>query len=99
MKDNNIVNISKTDWVRVDAMTDEDIDTSESPVLTKQFFARAKPWSPLKSSSTAQTQVSVTIDAETLAWFEGQGESAERHLAAALRIYAEAQKYVDVRSV
>jgi uncharacterized protein (DUF4415 family) len=85
-------NTAKTDWARVDAMTDDDIDTSDSPVLTEQFFARAKPWSPIKTES----QIAVTVDSETQAWFEGQGESAERHLAAALRIYAEAQKYAAI---
>lgn len=94
MNDNNTANISKTDWTRVDAMTDEEIDTSDSPVLTEQFFSRAKPWSPVKS----KPQISVTVDAETLAWFEEQGPDSERHLAAALRIYAEAQKYAGIRS-
>jgi uncharacterized protein (DUF4415 family) len=94
MSDNNTANLSKTDWARVDAMTDAEIDTSESPVLTEQFFSRAKPW----SGGKAKSQVSVSVDSETLAWFEGQGESAERHLAAALRIYAEAQKYAAVTS-
>jgi uncharacterized protein (DUF4415 family) len=92
MNDNNTVNTTKTDWARVDAMTDAEIDTSDSPVLTEQFFARAKPWSAVK----AQSKIAVTVDAETLAWFEGQGEGAERHLAAALRIYAEAQKYAAI---
>jgi uncharacterized protein (DUF4415 family) len=94
MKDNNTANISKTDWARVDAMTDEEIDTSDSPELTEQFFLRAKPW----SGGCAKSHVEVTIDADTLAWFEGQGEASERHLTAALRIYAEAQKYAEVRS-
>ena len=94
MKDSTMANISKTDWARVDAMTDEDIDTSDSPVLTGQFFSRAKPWSPVK----AKPQISVSVDSETLAWFEEQGQDSERHLAAALRIYAEAQKYAGVRS-
>ena len=94
MKDNNTANISKADWARVDAMTDEDIDTSDTPVLTEQFFSRAKPWSPVKSKS----QISVSVDSETLAWFEEQGQDSERHLAAALRIYAEAQKYAGIRS-
>jgi uncharacterized protein (DUF4415 family) len=93
MSENSTVNPSKTDWARVDAMTDEEIDTSDSPVLTENFFARAKPWSPVKMKS----QIAVTVDSETLAWFERQGESAERHLAAALRIYAEAQKYAEMR--
>jgi uncharacterized protein (DUF4415 family) len=92
MSENSTANSSKTDWARVDAMTDEEIDTSDSPVLTETFFARAKPWSPAKTKS----QIAVTVDSETLAWFEGQGELAERHLAAALRIYAEAQKYAAI---
>ncbi len=94
MKDSNMANISKTDWARVDAMTDADIDTSDSPILTEQFFSTAKPWSSVK----AKPQISVSVDSETLAWFEEQGQDSERHLAAALRIYAEAQKYAGIRS-
>jgi uncharacterized protein (DUF4415 family) len=94
MSDNYAVNSTKTDWARVDAMSDAEIDTLESPVLTEQFFSRAKPW----SAGKVRSQVSVSVDSKTLAWFEGQGESAERHLAAALRIYAEAQKHAAVKS-
>jgi uncharacterized protein (DUF4415 family) len=94
MSDSNMANPAKTDWARVDAMTDAEIDTSDSPVLTEQFFSRAKPW----SGGQAKLQVLVSVDSETLTWFEGQGESSERHLAAALRIYAEAQKYAAVAS-
>jgi uncharacterized protein (DUF4415 family) len=93
MNENNTANTSKTDWARVDAMTDDEIDTSDSPELTEQFFARAKRWSPPQGKS----QVSVAVDAETLAWFEGQGTAAAQHLSAALRIYAEAQKYAEKR--
>jgi uncharacterized protein (DUF4415 family) len=92
MSDNNAVSSTKTDWARVDGMTDAEIDTSDSPVLTERFFSRAKPWPDVK----VRSKVSVSVDSETLAWFEGQGESAERHLEAALRIYAEAQKYTAV---
>jgi hypothetical protein len=35
-------NPSETDWARVDAMTDDEIDTSDIPPLTEEFFARAK---------------------------------------------------------
>ncbi|NJM48350.1 MAG: hypothetical protein HC860_21045 [Alkalinema sp. RU_4_3] len=38
------MNTSKIDWARVDAMTDDQIDTSDSPELTEQFFVRAKRW-------------------------------------------------------
>ncbi len=33
---------SQTDWTRIDAMSDEDIDTSDIPPLTEAFFAKAQ---------------------------------------------------------
>jgi uncharacterized protein (DUF4415 family) len=38
--------------------------------------------------------VAIRVDSETLSWFQSKGEDAEQHMAAALRIYAEAQKNV-----
>jgi len=32
---------SNTDWARLDAMTDDEIDTSDISPLTAEFFARA----------------------------------------------------------
>ena len=32
---------SKTDWATVEAMTDEDIDTSDIPELDDEFFSKA----------------------------------------------------------
>ncbi|MEO1620504.1 MAG: BrnA antitoxin family protein [Cyanobacteria bacterium J06632_3] len=81
-------NTSKTDWSKIDAMTDEDIDTSDIPPLTEAFFERATLRMPESSLQT----VAVRVDAETLAWFQAKGKDAEQHMAAALQIYAEAQK-------
>lgn len=69
-------------------MTDDDIDTSDIPPLTDKFFAKAK----LRMPSSSLTTVAVRVDAETLTWFQSKGEDAEQHMAAALRIYADAQK-------
>jgi hypothetical protein len=80
-------NTSKTDWDRIDAMSDEDIDTSDIPPLSEEFFARAHlrmPKSPVK--------VLVQVDPETFAWLQTQGESAEQQTSIALKIYAEAHK-------
>lgn len=80
-------NTSKTDWSRIDAMSDEDIDTSDIPPLSDEFFAKAQlrmPKSPVK--------VTFQIDPETFAWFQAQGEIAEQQMAVALKIYAEAHK-------
>lgn len=35
---------SKTNWERVDAIKDEDIDYSDTPPLTAAFFEKAVPW-------------------------------------------------------
>ena len=49
---------SKTDWERIDAMRDEDIDTSDIPPLSEEFWAKAKLRSP------RQITASVQIDSE-----------------------------------
>lgn len=82
-------NTSKTDWARIDAMTDDDIDTSDIPPLTDEFFENATLRLP---SPASRATVAVPIDTDTLAWFQEKGEAAEQHMAAALKIYADAQK-------
>lgn len=76
---------SETDWSRVDALADEDIDTSESPVLDEAFFERAELHLP------AQQAVTLHVDADVLAWFQAQGDPQAR-ISAALRLYAEVHK-------
>ena len=39
---------SKTDWSRIDALTDEEIDTSDIPPLTEEFFSKSRWWKPVK---------------------------------------------------
>ncbi len=80
-------NTSETDWSRIDTMTDEDIDTSDIPSLSEEFFAKARLRMPVPSLT-----VLVHTDMETLAWFQSQGETAEQQMATALRIYAESNK-------
>jgi len=41
MSVSNLNSSSRTNWERLDAMTDADIDTSDSPPLTEEFFSRA----------------------------------------------------------
>ncbi len=80
-------NTSRTDWDRIDAMSDEDIDTSDIPPLSDEFFAKAQLRMP-KSS----VKITVQIDPETFAWFQSQGDIAGQQMAVALKIYAEAHK-------
>ncbi len=48
----------------------------------------------LRLPSTDRSVVAVRVDANTLKWFQSQGEEAENQMAIALRIYAEAHQYV-----
>lgn len=82
------MNKSKTDWTRIDAMSDEDIDFSDCPEVTPEMAAKAV----VRRASKDQATVSLKVDQEVLAWFESQGDSAERQMAIALKIYVEANK-------
>ncbi len=79
---------SATDWTRVDALRDEQIDSSDIPELPESFFARAT-W---RTPPDPVQPVTLHIDAAVLAWFQAQGEGWERRLNAALRIYMEAHQ-------
>jgi len=43
---------SKTDWARVKAMKDSEIDFSDSPPLDKEFFKKAVLWPGTKKQIT-----------------------------------------------
>ena len=68
-------------------MTDEEIDTSDSPPLDDDFFARSEWRMPKK-----KTAVTLSVDSEVLKWFEGQGADFQHRVNAALKIYAEAHQ-------
>ena len=87
MNENAMNNISRTNWEQVDALTEDQIDTSDVPPLTEEFFSKSRWRTPVPLLN-----VLVQVDAQTLAWFQAQGEDYEKLMAAALRIYAEAHK-------
>lgn len=89
MNAQNLKKTSETDWARVDALTDETIDTSDIPPLDDTFLANAKLRMPDKKVS-----VTVSVDAEVLAWFEAQGSEFQQRINAALRIYVEVHKHI-----
>jgi hypothetical protein len=43
--------IIKTDWARVDALADEEIDTSDIPPITEESFRNSKWWKPVSRRS------------------------------------------------
>lgn len=55
-------NTSETNWSGIDAMTDEDIDTSDSPPLSEEFFAKTRLRMPVPSLTVLLRTDSVHIE-------------------------------------
>jgi uncharacterized protein (DUF4415 family) len=78
--------VSKTDWKRLAAAKDADIDTSDIPELGDDFFDRAELHVP------AKLPVTLRLDADILAWFKAQGQGYQTRINKLLRIYMETQQ-------
>lgn len=80
-------NTSHTDWEQFDAMTDEEIDTSDIPPLDEDFFENATLRLP-----RTQSTVTLKIDSEVLNWFKSQSEEYEERINMVLRFYMKSRK-------
>ena len=78
---------SRTDWKRVDAMRDEDIDFSDIPEQGPEFFANAILWPGTKE------QITLRLDPDVLKFFRKQGRGYQTTINAVLRKYMEAQEH------
>ena len=68
---------SETDWERVDKMTDDEIDRSDIPPLTEEFFKRAKIRLPN----------GIRLDSDIVAWFRQQDGDPSALINTVLRQY------------
>lgn len=82
---------SETDWKRVDATKDEDIDTSDVPQVSPEMFARGIVRRGLKPVSAKQ-QLTIRIDQDVLDWYKRQGRGYQTKINSLLRAYMEAHK-------
>lgn len=80
-------NTSETNWAKLDALSEAEIDTSDIPPLNEEFFNNSRWWKPVSPLNAF-----VQVDPQTLAWFQSQGDDYEKKMAEALRIYAEAHQ-------
>ncbi len=75
---------SQTDWKKVDALTDEEIDMSENSEVTPEMFAKGivrkglKPW-------PGKQQVTLRIDRDVLTWFKARGKGYQTEINTLLR--------------
>jgi len=91
MKKSRILNKSLTNWARLDALKDEEIDLSEIPEITPEMFARAVARRGLKPVAS-KTQVTLRLDSDVLAWFKTQGRGYQTRINSLLKAYMEAHR-------
>lgn len=82
---------SQTDWQRLDAMSDEDIDFSDCPEITPEMFARAVVRRSVPVTK-GKAQVTLSIDNDVLDWFKSQGKGYQTQINQLLRAYMEAHQ-------
>jgi uncharacterized protein (DUF4415 family) len=83
----------RTDWARVDAMTEEELEAAiasdpDWADIPRDWYERATPHYP----ESMRKQVSLRIDPDILAWFKRQGPGYRKRINAALRAFVETQK-------
>jgi len=77
---------SRTDWKRVDTLTDKQIDFSDTPELTPEMFAHAVVRRGLKPVPRKE-QLTIRVDSDVLEWYRRQGPGYQTRINALLRAY------------
>jgi uncharacterized protein (DUF4415 family) len=85
MKENHMKGKSASDWERIDAMTEGDIDTTDMPPLGDDFFRNAKLQLP-----EGKTSVTIRLDSEVVKWLKSSGRGYQTKINAILRTYMNA---------
>ena len=81
----------RTDWARVEALTDGDIeraiadDPDAAPALDAEWFRNAELVIPASKVAT-----SIRVDGDVMDWFKTQGRGWQTRMNAVLRAYAKA---------
>ena len=78
----------RTDWARIDAMTDADIDTSDIPPLTSDFFETATL--RMRVPNDNARLLLLHLEPSVFDWFRAQGDDYEDRMKNVLKQYAEA---------
>ena len=83
----------RTDWARVDALTDADIekaiaeDPDAAPILDDEWFRTAEVVLP-----EPKTPISIRLDREVVDWFKAQGAGYQSRINAVLSAYMKAHR-------
>jgi uncharacterized protein (DUF4415 family) len=83
----------KTDWARVDAMSDREIenaakaDPDAAPILDKNWFKQATVVLPER-----KVPISLRMDREVVEWFKAHGRRYQSRMNAVLKAYVQAHR-------
>jgi uncharacterized protein (DUF4415 family) len=83
----------KTDWARVDALSDRKIeqavrsDPDAAPLLDRKWFAKATLVMPER-----KVPISLRIDREVVDWFKAHGKRYQSRMNAVLKAYMQAHR-------
>ena len=76
--------VSKERSAEIEAIPDEEIDTSDIPEMDEKFFVAARLVMPPGASKKA---VSLRVDEDVFDWFKAQGKGHLSRMNAVLRAY------------
>jgi uncharacterized protein (DUF4415 family) len=85
VKKNDLKNKSKTDWARVDAIKDEDIDLSDIPEINDEMFAKA-------TFVPAKQLITIRLDTDVVDWLKRSGRGYQTRTNKILRSVMEQQE-------
>lgn len=91
MSKQNTLKKSETDWARLDAMTDDEIDYSDIPPITDEMWAKGVWRKGLKKDSTSG-QETLAVDRDVMEFFKAQGLDYQAQINRLLRAYMEAHQ-------
>ena len=88
----------RTDWERVDALTDEEIEqaVAEDPdaeLLDAEWFRTAEPVVP----SAEKTRINIRLDEDIVAYFKEQGRGCQTRINDVLKAYVLSQRLEEQR--
>jgi uncharacterized protein (DUF4415 family) len=89
----------ETDWKRVDALTDEEIeravrkDPDAAPIVDREWFKIAKVVMP--EAEPRKELLTLRVDRKVVDWFRAQGARYQTRMNAVLRAYVEAHEAKD----
>jgi len=82
---------SETDFSRLEAMGDDDIDFSDLPEVPPERFAKTLVRKGLKPVER-KVQLTLRVDADVVSWFKAQGRGYQTRINSVLKAYKAAHE-------